>query len=239
MFSAFFPLLLSPTLSLGDLRKEGAREMLAIQEFLENTDNQLLGSWRKNENFNGVQNEGACILMWGEWKFHAGMLCSEDHPWSAAGIRGREQYLCREVWWCCARCSGYIQLIYLIPHNCGMLRDITSANRTSINPKEESPISWWVQCFRNSGSNSCNRDRKSGIAVVFQVKRQTLIWFRWSTTRYSSFNLFTAGFNRHNGLQILSSFTWVGLSLVLIWWDFGNYFYGPKQYSSLLIISKC
>lgn len=52
---------------------------------------------------------------------------------------GGENNICAERWWCCAWCSGYIQLIHLIPHNCGMLRDITSANRTSINPKEESP----------------------------------------------------------------------------------------------------
>lgn len=57
----------SPAESLHcDLRKEWARGMISIVEFLKDSDNQLLGSWRKNVNFNGVQDEGTCIMVWME-----------------------------------------------------------------------------------------------------------------------------------------------------------------------------
>lgn len=45
-------------------------------------------------NFNGVQDEDTCIMMWREWELCAGMLCSEEQPcavgWAAAGVGGRE-----------------------------------------------------------------------------------------------------------------------------------------------------
>lgn len=61
-----------------------------------------------------------------------------------------------------------------------MLRDITSANKSSINTKEESPPLGGSNVSGTVVQRVGIGNRKSGIAVIFQVKRgtQMLFWFR-------------------------------------------------------------
>lgn len=117
---------------------------------------------------------------------------------------------------------------YLIPRNHakvwwpgGMLRDITSANKIPLILGKSPPSLGGLNVSATVVQIVGIRNRKSwDSSHLPSEKRYTDIrWFSWTNIRYSSCNLFT--------LQACW-FADTVLSLTLIWWDFGSYFYGPK-----------